>query len=195
MSNMEKSDALSQIIEGLKDTMQKVDKFNEKSKKIKNNLTKMIGKLQQDSIETGHYYVQVIDYHREMAHSLNFLLSPIFEHIDNNHSPFTSAQASELRDLNNRVNDFFNHSIHLVKEAKFDKIPEIIEEQSVIFETVRELEKAQIRRIKASEVNTRNSMLYFNTLKETKSMLLDSINMLKAQRDFVTHTTTITGKE
>ena len=185
---------LNEDRKGVKETLQQVTKFNEKSKKIKNNLTKMVEKLQHDLVETGHFYVQVTNYHREMAHSLNFIISPIFDHINNNHRPFIPEQAEEMRDLSNRIDDFFNHCIHLVKEAQFDKIPEIIGEEQAIIAWIRELEKAQIKRIKATKVNTRNSMLYFNTLKETKNMLLNSINMLKAQRDFITHTETSTGK-
>ncbi len=50
------------------------------------------------------------------------------------------------------------------------------------------MEIAQIKRIKAKEVNTRNSVLFFNTITETKNMLLHAINLIKAHRDFITIT-------
>jgi hypothetical protein len=50
------------------------------------------------------------------------------------------------------------------------------------------MEIAQIKRIKAREINTRNSVLFFNTISETKNMLLHAINLIKAHRDFITAT-------
>ncbi|MFW5707237.1 MAG: hypothetical protein ACOC12_04895, partial [Bacteroidota bacterium] len=55
-------------------------------------------------------------------------------------------------------------------------------------EIVTELEKIkkfQIRLIKAEKVGTRNSMVIFNYLSETKNMLLYTVNLLKSQRDFL----------
>jgi hypothetical protein len=50
------------------------------------------------------------------------------------------------------------------------------------------MEVAQIKRIKAREVNTRNSVLFFNTISETKNMLLHAINLMKSHRDFISVT-------
>jgi hypothetical protein len=47
------------------------------------------------------------------------------------------------------------------------------------------MEVAQIKRIKAREVNTRNSVLFFNIITETKNMLLHAINLIKSHRDFI----------
>ena len=41
------------------------------------------------------------------------------------------------------------------------------------------------KRIKNQEVGTRNSMLYTYLLAETRNMLLNAVNMVKSQRDFV----------
>ncbi|OFX30746.1 MAG: phosphate permease, partial [Bacteroidetes bacterium GWA2_42_15] len=70
--------------------------FNKKSKKLKGKIINIIGKLQQNSIDSGHYYVQVIDYRREMAHSVNYLLLPLTEHLENNHRPFLKEQSDEM---------------------------------------------------------------------------------------------------
>ncbi len=45
--------------------------------------------------------------------------------------------------------------------------------------------KKQIKRIKANEAGTRNSVLYLGILNETKNFLLDTINLLKSHRDFI----------
>jgi len=51
-------------------------------KKLKNKIHHTINNLREESIETGHYYVQVLDYLREMAHCLTFMLYSVYKHID-----------------------------------------------------------------------------------------------------------------
>jgi len=41
--------------------------------------------------------------------------------------------------------------------------------------------------IKREEAGTKNSLLFLNTLTESKNLILNSINILKAQRDFVNY--------
>ena len=42
-----------------------------------------------------------------------------------------------------------------------------------------------ILRIKENEIGTRNSMLVFNILEEYKNIILNIVNLLKSQRDFI----------
>lgn len=47
------------------------------------------------------------------------------------------------------------------------------------------MNKKQVKRIKKGESGTKTSLLYFNVLAETKNLMLYTLNILKAQRDFV----------
>ena len=127
----------------------------------------------------------VIDYQREMAHSLNFITEPLWEHLENQHKSFNEGQAEEIKNLVTELDEFYNFALHLVKENKFDGLEELIAKRIRITNLLIEIEKTQIKRIKNNEVNTRNSLLFFNTLAETKNLLLHSINLVKAHRDFI----------
>ena len=83
------------------------------------------------------------------------------------------------------IDEFYNFALHIVKENKFDAIEELIAKRVAMVSLLLEIEKVQIKRIKNREVNTRNSILFFNTLSETKNLLLHSINLVKAYRDFI----------
>ena len=72
-----------------------------------------------------------------------------------------------------------------VKEDKFEKFDELFERRDALLKILVQVEKAQIKRIKNKDVNTRNSVLFFNVITETKNLILNSINLLKSQRDFV----------
>jgi Na+/phosphate symporter len=77
--------------------------------------------------------------------------------------------------------------LYIVKEGKYEKIDELIEERDQLLQSLKTLEREQIKLIKDNQVSTRNSVLYFNIITETKNLLLYMINMVKAQRDFVVH--------
>lgn len=164
------------------------DELNLKSKKFKSKILGTISKLQKYDVDSGHFYVQVVDYQRELAHSLNFLVEPLFEHLNNNHKPLLNTQVDELKELIRQVDEFYNLSLYIVKDDKFDQIEELILKRNTIVENLLKMEKAQIKRIKAENINSRNSVLYFNIISESKNMLLHSINLIKAHRDFIKDT-------
>jgi Na+/phosphate symporter len=123
-----------------------------------------------------------------MAHAGHFIIDPIIKHSDNNHKPFTPEQNEELIKLVALIDNFFNFALHTVKESKYENIDTLVTDRERIFEVLEKLEKNQIKRIKNKEVNTRNSLLYFKINAESKNLLLHTVNMLKAQRDFIVNT-------
>jgi len=170
----------------MREALDMKNELNKKTKKQKNKVLETISKMKRADVDSGHFYVQVIDYQREIAHSLNFIIEPMWEHLENQHKPFNENQANEIKNLVNELDEFYNFALHIVKENKFDSLEELIAKRVSISNYLLEIEKVQIKRIKNHEVNTRNSLLFFNTLAETKNLLLHSINLIKAYRDFIT---------
>lgn len=171
----------------LKKTVKELKEVNNDTKYLKDHIHKTIRKLKQDSIDSGHYYVQVIDYLREITHAVTFISKPIYEHIDNNHKGLIKEQVSELMQLKKDI-QFLISSIKTIIETKnFTNLDDTINKQQEIIEYIFNARKKQIKRIKKDEAGTKNSMLYLNTLAESKNYVLYSINMLKSFRDFVIH--------
>lgn len=165
-----------------------IEEFNQRVRKLKANTFIILQQLQQGSIETGHYYVQIVDYLREMAHSIKYVVRPLNEHLMNNYKPFAEDQNAELTHLSSQVTDFLNFALHIIKESRFEQIDEQIQKRQSILELMLEQEKQEIRRIKRKETNTSNSVLFFGVMSETKHLLLQTVNLLKATRDFVSYT-------
>ncbi|HSH19693.1 MAG TPA: inorganic phosphate transporter [Draconibacterium sp.] len=162
--------------------------FSKRSKKNKEKVYSTLQTLAEGMVDTSHYYVQMMDYKREMAHAAHFIIDPIISYSDNNHKPFTIEQNAEMVKLVAQIDEFFNLALHTVKENKFDNIETLIADRDKIFDVLTKLEKSQIKRIKNKDVNTRNSLLYFKINAESKNLLLHTVNMIKAQRDFITYT-------
>jgi phosphate/sulfate permease len=162
--------------------------FSRRSKRNKEKVYSTVQVLSEGKVDTGHYYVQMMNYKREMAHAAHFVINPIITYTDNNHKPFTAEQNAELVKLIVQIDNFFNFALHTVKENKFDNIEALISDREKIFEVLARLEKNQIKRIKNKEVNTRNSLLYFKINSESKNLLLHTVNVIKSQRDFINNT-------
>ena len=169
----------------LKSINKEIKEINKRAKYLKDNIHNTIIQLQEDSIETGHYYVQVLDYLREIAHCITFIIQPSFEHINNNHKGLINIQVEELNKIRARLTEIFNIIQDIIQKNKFTEINHIIDKQQEILNIIEEFRKTQIRRIKHKETGTKNSLLYLGILSETKNLLLNTINLLKAQRDFV----------
>jgi Na+/phosphate symporter len=169
----------------LKQVDKEVNQLNVDAKQLKYNVYNVLKRLQADSIETGHYYVQIIDYLREIAHSLTFITGPSFQHIDNNHKGLLKVQNLELIEISGKISELFGFIMEMIKDNDYTGVPDAIRKQQNILEMLNEARKKQIKRIKQNEVGTRNSVLYLAILNEGKNIMLHTVNLLKAQRDFI----------
>ncbi|TVR39593.1 MAG: phosphate permease [Bacteroidia bacterium] len=169
----------------LRSILKKISELNQKTKELKADAYVTVQKLQGDAIDSSHYYIQILDYLREIAHCIHFIAEPAYSHLDNNHPPLNKTQIADLNRLNTMVTNIMRAILRLLESNDFDHINKIIVEQRHILSYLQDLKKKQVKMIQADEVGTRNSMLYFNILAETKNLLLFTVNMLKAHRDFI----------
>ncbi|MBN2861862.1 MAG: inorganic phosphate transporter, partial [Bacteroidales bacterium] len=173
----------------MKKTINKIEILNQNAKELKYNLYPTLRRLEEDCVESGHYYVQILDYLREIAHCLNYIAGSIYEYIDNNHPPLIKEQVKDLHDLNSAVNSFYDEVLLLIRNHSYEVLDKMIEEQRKLLEMVAKIKKKQIKYIKTEMVGTRNTMMYLNILSETKNLLLFTVNLVKSHRDFIIENT------
>ncbi|MCK9452183.1 MAG: inorganic phosphate transporter [Bacteroidales bacterium] len=174
-------------VKALKKISKNADKIEQDAKHKKNSVTQIIAKLREDALESGHYYVQVLDYLREILHSLNFIVKPVYSHINNNHKEFRTAQLNELKILSQYLGNFFTHITTDIREANFTNQENIAGEQQKLLNLIDLFRKNEVKRIKKEAGSTRNSLLFMTILQETKNLCLFSFNLYKSQRDFVSY--------
>ncbi|WP_297088948.1 inorganic phosphate transporter [uncultured Draconibacterium sp.] len=179
---------LSEDRAGLRKAEEACTVLSKKAKKNKDKVFRIAEKLMDSSAETTHYYVQMIEHKREMAHAVHFMLNPMITHVENNHKPFTEDQAAELTATINKVSDFLKEVTKMVSGQQFDDIEKLVEGKDAIVEILRKNEKNQFKRVKQKLVNNRNSQLYFKMHTELENLLLHAINLVKSERDFITNT-------
>lgn len=172
----------------LREVQEDVQKLNKHSKKLKDNIHKTVDKLREDSVETGHFYVQALDYLREIAHCVNYISEPCVEHVENNHKGLLNVQKAELNKVSQELAKLIALIVEIIQEESFARQEEVLKLQSMILEMLDQARKAQIKRIKNNEAGTKNSLLYLNILSETKNLVLFMVNLFKSHRDFVLYT-------
>ena len=175
----------------LKKVVKRISELNRNTKDLKKHLYPTLKKLEEDSIETGHYYVQTLDYLREIAHCLSYLVEPVYEHLDNNHPPLIPDQAKDIKKINEDISVLFNHILNILKKDKWDQIEAMLRKQATILDNLNKIKKKQIKLIKSEQIGTRNSLLILGLLAETKNLVLYTINMIKAHRDFVANNSVV----
>lgn len=168
----------------LKQVRRDVKDMNKRSKQLKDTVYKTIKKLDRDSISTSHFYVQVLDYLREATHCMEFMIKPSYEHVDNDFSRLTDAQFVELKLISKKLRDFYMLIFDVINSKDYTKVSDIIAKREKLISEIESFRKNQIKRLKHGEVGSKNSMLYLGLLHETKNLLLHSVNLVKAQRDF-----------
>lgn len=175
----------------LKETVSQADVLYRDATKRKYEIMMTIKKLQEQNIETAHFYVQVVDYITEVTKALLHCTRPSYDHINNNHRGLTEEQIMDLKVVNDEVENIFNAVNEMLANKDFSRLDEILVMRDALFEIIAERIKNQIRRIKTGEASTRASALYFNILNETKTMILQSRNLLKSQAHFLSNIKTV----
>jgi len=170
----------------LKKAFKDIKELNITIKALKENINHTLSEMKDISLEESHYYIQVLDYMREAAHSINYLCLPCMEHVSNQHKGFKESQKHELQDLNTKVVALFNQLKRTINADDFDQVEVVISSQQDIINLLDKFRKNQIKRIKNDVTKTKSSILYFTVLHETKTLMLHSINTLKSYRDFKT---------
>lgn len=141
-------------------------------------------KLEKNHINSGHFYVQVVDYLSEVTKALIHITRPAFDHIDNNHTGLTKEQVADLMRVNDGVDEIFTHINEMMRSKDFTDLDKVLEMRDRLFDTIVAAIKSQLRRMDEKS-STKACLLYLSILNETKSMVLQARNLLKAQSYFL----------
>ena len=170
----------------LKEMVRDSNKLFEEARARKYDIMPTLRRLQRCDIDTGHFYVQVTDYLSEVTKALIHITRPAFEHIDNNHEGLSKEQIVDLMRVNDQVEAIFDKINDMLSTKEFSDLDKVLEMRDQLFDTIVEAIKSQLRRIHSNPSgSTRASVLYLTILNETKTMILQSRNLLKSQHYFL----------
>ncbi len=174
-------------VKKLRKAKKDIDKNTAKTKYLKDHLKIIVDKLREESTDTAYYFVEVLDYMREMLHSISFIVGPALEHVDNNHKPLLKEQIEELRELHEIHSRLLNEIIKSMETCDFSTQEEILMISQSYLENIVRINKKQFKRLKNAKAGTKNSMLFLNLVSESKQMVLQAVNLYKSHRDFINY--------
>jgi Na+/phosphate symporter len=171
----------------LKELVREANEMYDQCHKIKYSLMPALRKMKGSGLELSLYYIQVVDYLNEMAKALVHITRPAFDHIDNNHKGLSEEQTVDLKQINDDVAEIYGSINRMITENDFRDIDTVLTMRDELFERIAATTKSELKRINNGEGNTKASLFYLNIMSETKAMVLQARNLLKAQRYFLEH--------
>ena len=166
----------------LKDLMAEASEMYNSIHNLKYSIASTLRRTYDSDLNLSLYYVQVVDYLNEMTKSLVHITRPSFEHIDNNHEGLSRIQTEDLVGVNSDVDIIYKRILFMLSNNNFNDIDQVLDMRDALFTRIAELTKLELVRIREGESNSKAGMLYLNILSETKTMVLQSRNLLKSQR-------------
>jgi Na+/phosphate symporter len=167
----------------LKDDMKTVKELNKEAKSLKKEVPKTLQRIAEESFESAHSYIEVVEYLREVMHCLSHIVNPSYEHVDNNHAPLTSYQRESLNEVTTLIQSYINDLVGTITSSDFSTSEKMIEKSQRINELIMKNRKKQLKTIKKEPGSTRTNMLYMDILSEIKNLVLHVNNIYKAFRD------------
>ncbi|MDR2816649.1 MAG: inorganic phosphate transporter [Proteiniphilum sp.] len=177
------------ITEGLKDENRKLVKkamseacelYERFKDKRDYEVVPTLESIQMNALELEQEYVQLVGYSYEITKSLKAISDATFRYIDNNHAAFSKEQVEDLEVIYKILSEAF--AAYEKMEKSGDYI--IVNMREAILDLNPKLTKRQIKRVKAGESTTRNSILFLNLVNESKIITLQSGNLMKSHRNF-----------
>ena len=170
----------------LKELVKKANDLLLTTKNRKNNFTVRLREIEEDSLQYGHFYLQMLHYIREFVRSMDAMIEACYEHVENTHFGTTKIQNDELTKLSEDLNHIYTSISRMVRDQNFDMKESCKNTHEEVLETIVEFQKNQVRRVKHDEdAHTRNSVLYLTILGSSKDLVVDAIRLLKVQSKFI----------
>lgn len=197
------SKTLSQSLESLmkekhkklKEGVKIIKDLNKEAKSLKKEVPRSLQKLTEESFESGHSYIEIIDYMRDMMHCLTYIVNPSYEHVDNNHTPLTEFQTESLKEISKAYQGYINDIVASITTSDYSQQGKQISNSQVISEMITKARKKDLKLFKKEPGSTRTNMLFLDILAEMKNLILHVNNIYKAFRDFSENNRKVTLKE
>lgn len=170
---------------GLNDARQMFQPTRKRFEWLQLQSSKIFDDIPENELESGHVYIIVVDYLREMALQADSILKSSFKHVDNNHKPLIADQIIELQEVHEMVKSIFENIITSFKTLDIENLTEFNDQLRSYANHIREIRKKQINRIKKGKVGSRNTILYLQLLGEFRNMTLFGHRILRVLEDLV----------
>ncbi len=148
-------------------------------RQMQEDIPDILRKFRDHDLNNGHHYVQVVAYMKEMSNSLLHIVQPAFNHLDNNHT-LDKDKNDKLKEFNEQIGQFLHDAIGILKEKEGSQLEQIVHKRDLLIEMANEILVHRIKILKRTKKGIKFSVTYIEMLSETKNLLLDVVQLVKA---------------
>jgi phosphate/sulfate permease len=170
---------INEDISILKKAKKSVLKLETEIEDLQNNTFYFIKNLQESSVHSSTFYINVIGELQDITQSVGFIAKITHKHVNNNHQSLKKGQAKELKDIQLKVDAICKKVNVLFNASAFKDIPGLNNEISKLLQEVSLCAQKQVERTRTTESSPKNATLYFNILLEIEDMLKSTKNLLE----------------
>lgn len=163
----------------LKKLRKEVKALGKEIKEIREEIPTTLRKFEERELESGHHYVQVVAYMKEMNNSLMHIVQPAYNHLDNNH-PLDNEQLDTLNKFIEMSGAFFEFLTKMLKNRDFESMDELVKKRDEMIGFANDILVHRIKILKKTQKGVKISVTYIEMLSETKNLFLNSVHLAKA---------------
>ncbi len=145
--------------------------FSAEIKTQRRTFTKIINKLDDDAVEAGFYYLQVLNQVKEIHGYLKQIFMLDNDYVDNHHPPFSGQEKTELHQIVNEVNKCLVYSRDMITKRNFSEIDEIEKQWKSTFDLMEKIKINFIHKLKKGEISERKCSTVLEILAQTSNFL------------------------
>lgn len=164
----------------LKKLRKEAKSLSKEIKVIRESIPDTLRKFEEHELESGHHYVQVVAYMKEMSNSLMHVVQPAYNHLDNNH-PADKDQIETIKIFNQKSTEFFDFLINVLNNKEFERMDELVKRRDEMINMANDILVNRIKILKKTQKGVKISVTYMEMLSETKNLFLNSVHLVKAE--------------
>ena len=139
------------------------------------------------AIERNTWFHLGANSNQQLLYTLQRMLEPIKEHVDNSFTPLSPALCEEFQPMRRAINDLMKATADDIDTNKYDNYREILAQADACKDELSVLRKQHIDRMQANTdaSQLQIDLLYLNVLQESQQLLSNMRHQLRAAKKFM----------
>lgn len=133
----------------------------------------MISVMEEKDIDnSGDHFILILDLLSETAQHLDYIISNVYQHVENNHEPLITEEAEIHMSYTISYTKFLDQSRKFFSEESFHDFRMMNDMVQVLLSELVKMRKSHLERLRSDPLSPGASILYLDMLGSSQSMIL-----------------------